>query len=118
MRRVFGFCIGLALFGATSAVAEMTRITSKEDFLSRVDGKTLARPLIKLFVTADGNITGSGASLPVSGDWVWKDGYFCRNLTWGKRDLGYNCQEITSEGQTIRFTSDQGKGDHADFKFR
>lgn len=118
MRIVFCFCIGVALLGGTSAMAEMTRISSKSDFLSRVDGKTLARPLIKLFVTADGNITGSGASLPVSGDWVWKDGYFCRNLIWGKRDLGYNCQEIKAEADTIRFTSDQGKGEFADFKLR
>lgn len=118
MRGIGLVCL-IGLLGlAVAAMAEPSRIVDKAEFVKTVQGKTLSRPLIKLFVTEDGNITGSGASLPVSGSWKWQDGYFCRDMRWGKRDLGYNCQEVKADSKIIRFTSDRGAGDHADFKLR
>ena len=39
---------------------------------------------------------------------------FLPDLFYGERDLGPNCQEVQVNGETLRFTSDQGQGIHAD----
>jgi hypothetical protein len=39
-------------------------------------------------------------------------------LVWGGDDLGYNCQEVKTNGSQLRITSDKGTGDSADFRLR
>jgi hypothetical protein len=103
---------------ATPVFADLQKVQSQSDFIALVNGKTLTRPLVKLQVSPAGAISGMGAVWEVSGQWTWKDGYFCRSLEWGGDDLGYNCQEVASDGGRIRFTSDQGAGQSADFTLR
>ncbi|WP_121061546.1 dihydrodipicolinate reductase [Chachezhania antarctica] len=103
---------------AGAALADLPRISSESQFREIVSGQTLVRPLVKLQVTPNGQITGTGATWKVSGNWQWQDGYFCRSLNWGGDDLGYNCQEVRSNGERIRFQSDRGTGDFADFRLR
>lgn len=110
---LFALVVGPAL-----ASAEYAKITDESEFLKLVQGKTLTRPLVKLRVSAEGQITGKGASWDVSGKWTWYNGYFCRDLNWGGTDLGYNCQEVGLSNGRIRFTSDQGRGRSADFLMR
>ncbi len=102
--------------GAVSA--EFARVADRDSFVAAVRGKTLARPLVELRVSPDGGIRGTGAKRPVTGRWQWQGGYFCRDLYWGNRDLGYNCQEVRANGDRIRFTSDKGRGQSAEFRLR
>lgn len=104
----------LALSGP--AAADLVKVETQNQFVSLVSGKTLKRPLISLTVTPDGRIEGRGLRWDVEGNWTWRDGYFCRDLFWGGDALGYNCQEVLVNGDTIRFTSDRGNGDSADFR--
>lgn len=111
--------LGFILVGAPAiAVAEYSKINGKTEFLKVVQGKTLSRPLVKLQVSQAGDITGRGASWDVIGKWKWQNGYFCRNLVWGGTELGYNCQEVGLSNGKLRFTSDQGQGQSAEFKLR
>ncbi|WP_299562249.1 dihydrodipicolinate reductase [uncultured Sulfitobacter sp.] len=103
---------------AAPASAEFAKIDSVSEFEQLVTGKTLTRPLVRLEVAPGGAISGMGAAWEVTGSWSWQNGYFCRSLAWGGDDLGYNCQEVTANGRKIRFTSDQGTGDSADFTLR
>jgi hypothetical protein len=36
----------------------------------------------------------------------------------GEDDLGFNCQLVQVNGETLRFTSDQGQGIYADLTLR
>ena len=114
--------IGAAAFAALAlpqtAAAELKRVESRSEFVSLVQGKTLSRPLVKLSVGADGSISGRGVRWDVTGSWSWQNGYFCRDLNWGGDELGYNCQEVRANGRDMRFTSDQGRGESADFRLR
>ncbi|MCV6586231.1 MAG: dihydrodipicolinate reductase [Marinibacterium sp.] len=111
--------VAVALTGfAGPAAAEFLKIDSAAQFRQVVTGKTLTRPLIKLRVDPKGRISGKGMQWDVTGSWSWRDGYFCRDLVWGGDDLGYNCQEVRVSGNKIRFTSDRGAGDYADFRLR
>ncbi len=103
---------------ATPVAAEFAKVNSGEEFKQIVVGKTLSHPLFKLQVSPDGGITGTGMRREVSGDWTWQDGYFCRDLFWGAKKLAYNCQEVRVNGKKIRFTSDKGAGQKADFRIR
>ena len=95
------------------AAAEYARIQNKSDFVAAVNGNRLTRPLVDLRVTSGGAISGKGAVWEVTGKWSWKDGYFCRTLVWGGKDLGYNCQLVARDGAKLRFTSDRGAGESA-----
>ncbi len=103
---------------AAPALADFQQVTSRSDFMALVGGKTLTRPLVKLEVKPNGQISGTGASWPVSGKWSWEDGYLCRSLEWGGDDLGYNCQEVKTDGNRVRITSDRGSGESAVFRLR
>ncbi len=98
--------------------ASETTVASRSDFENLVVNKKLERFLISLSVTSDGKIKGSAAGRNVSGDWDWINGYFCRTLLWGTRELKYNCQEVTFNGRRLRFISDKGKGQSASFALR
>ena len=100
---------------AGQVFASDTIITNRSDFENLVIEKKLKRFLISLSVTSDGKIKGSAAGRNVTGDWDWIDGFFCRTLLWGKRELKYNCQQVNFDGKRLRFTSDLGKGQSASF---
>jgi hypothetical protein len=117
--RVFAATLSIcAIMAVSPAFAEYQKVTSRSDFVSLVGGKTLTRPLVKLNIAPNGSITGSGASWPVTGKWQWQGEYLCRSLVWGGDDLGYNCQEVRTNGTRVRITSDRGAGESADFRLR
>ena len=103
---------------ARGAVAEFSIVSQQDEFVKVITGKQLERPFIKLSVSNAGNITGRALLSEVHGRWTWEQGYFCRDLFWGKKELGYNCQQVSLSGNKIRFTSDKGKGDYADFTLK
>ena len=103
---------------ASNAFAEPKVITTSNEFIELVTDKTLTRPFITLKVSSDGEIRGKGAFSKITGTWLWEDGYFCRSLRWGRTDLDYNCQRVTSDGNKLTFTSDRGQGDSASFTLR
>ena len=111
----FFFCVLLFSIISSGARSEYLVIKDKNTFIAAIKDKTLKRPLIRLEVTEDGKITGRAAMLSVTGQWTWENSYFCRDLFWGSRNLGYNCQQVSRSGKKIRFTSDKGEGDFADF---
>lgn len=114
--RALGIGCVFWLLASVAVQAELKKVTTLQEFVSYVQGKTLTRPLIKLTVSTDGNIAGRGATWDVEGTWRWQNGYFCRDLYWGGDPLGYNCQEVRANGNRIRFTSDRGTGDSAEFR--
>lgn len=107
-----------AIAFAGAAKAEFAKVNDVHQFKSIITGKTLTRPLIRLEVTPAGAIHGTGVRWEVTGNWSWRDGYFCRDLFWGGDDLGYNCQEVAVKDGRIRFTSDRGRGQSAVFALR
>ena len=112
------FALAVFMAMAAPAYAEFSKVEDQGEFVKLVQGKALKRPFVKLEVSANGEISGYGAAWPVSGEWTWNDGYFCRDLFWDGDALGYNCQEVQTTGDRIRFTSDKGAGDSAEFRIR
>jgi len=104
---------------ATPVFAESFKpVTSHDSFVSLMQNRELTRLGISLTVTPDGRIDGRAFGRDVSGAWRWQSGYFCRDLYWGSKNLGPNCQAVKVQGQTVRFISDQGTGEYADLTLR
>lgn len=118
MKRMFLAAVAATLALAVPAAAEFQQVTNRSDFVALMSNKTLTRPLVKINVMPNGEITGKGAAWPVSGKWQWKGQYLCRSLEWGGDDLGYNCQEVKVNGSKVRITSDRGAGQSAEFRLR
>lgn len=116
LKTVSPLLIALAVLCAGPVRAELAEIRNESAFREAVVGKVLTLPLVRLQVRSDGTIVGTGAARRVVGNWDWRDGYFCRVLKWGSRDLGHNCQQVGFVGEKLRFTSDRGAGDFADFR--
>ncbi|WP_445943899.1 dihydrodipicolinate reductase [Roseicyclus sp.] len=108
--------LGLGLIaGPRTAQAEEFRVVDSDTrFVALIEGRELRRLGIRLTVTPTGEIQGRAFGGPVTGQWRWENGYFCRDLFWNDTDLGYNCQLVQENGPTLRFTSDQGAGMFAD----
>jgi len=114
-------CIALVLAAglvapALAAAEQFQPVREQSEFVARVEGRDLTRFGIRLEVTPSGEIRGNAFGRPVSGAWRWQDGYFCRDLFWGERDLGANCQEVRVNGNRLRFISDRGAGQFADLR--
>lgn len=123
-QHVFAFSLGMA---ASTAMAEgwaltstdtFERVSDRSTFVDIMQQGTLNRFGISLNVQPDGRITGNAFGRDVTGAWDWRDGYFCRDLSWGNTALEANCQEVKVSGQMVRFTSDQGKGPFADLRLK
>ncbi|MEP3053942.1 dihydrodipicolinate reductase [Ascidiaceihabitans sp.] len=118
MQKFFATIAVAACVSAHTAAADVAKVQDKRQFVDLVAGKTLTRPFVKLEVSKDGTISGRGARWDVTGQWAWRDGYFCRDLFWGGDPLGYNCQEVTVREGRVKFTSDKGNGDSAEFRVK
>lgn len=120
MLRLATVCL---LFAATAPVAaeSFVPVKEKDRFLDLVQNRELRIGLynLSLNVLPDGRIDGSALGWKITGNWDWKDGYFCRELDWSGMEIGYNCQLVEASGaEKVRFTVDQGKGDSATFRLR
>lgn len=108
----------IALIALPAHAGGFEHVDDRPSFVSLIDGRTLTRFGIKLSVTPDGRITGRAFGRDVTGAWQWRAGYFCRDLYWGSKDLGPNCQAVKVQGRTVRFISDRGTGEYADLTLR
>lgn len=115
----FATCaLSAALIAAPVMAQAFEQIQTREAFIEATSGRDMTRFGIKVAVTPSGDIQGRAFGYPVTGDWQWQDGYFCRDLFWGGDPLGANCQAVRINGNTIRFVSDQGTGRSADLTLR
>ena len=111
----------LSIMGAGAAASsELAPIKERDLFIDYIDGRNLTIRLygLTLNVTDDGRIEGRAIGRPITGTWSWQDGYFCREMVWGERPIEYNCQLVEASGSTMRFTTDRGDGNYADFRLR
>lgn len=104
-----------------AAADGFTPVTDRTRFLDLVQNRELRIGLYDLSINVlpDGRIAGSALGWDITGQWSWKDGYFCREMDWSGTPITYNCQLVEAAGaEKLRFTVDQGKGDSATFRLR
>ena len=94
------------------------RVTTRDAFVSTVEGKRLTGGGVGLVVSRQGGISGRAFGFRVTGGWTWENGLFCRTINTAVRKLPRNCQTVALRGDILRFQADQGTGDVADLTLR
>ncbi len=113
-----GLALAIAALTAAPAASDYRPVTDQSEFTQLVVGRDMTRVGITVRVTPAGAITGRAFGQPVSGNWSWQNGFFCRDLFWGDTEFGYNCQAVARNGNSVRFTSDRGAGRSASLQLR
>ena len=111
-------CMAAILMSQAPAPAmaeQFVQVTDEARFLDLIEGRELRRFGIRLEVTPSGEIAGRGFGYRVTGDWEWRDAYFCRTMAYGNTEIPHNCQVVAVRGEEMRFVSDRGQGEFADF---
>ena len=118
--KVNGVCAALVILATAGSAGAMEKLSDRTEFLNSLSGRSLTIGLygLSLAVLPNGIIQGRAAGRDVKGEWTWQDGYFCRTMVWGKREIPYNCQLVEYDGREMRFTTDRGAGDYADFRLK
>ncbi|MEC8629024.1 MAG: dihydrodipicolinate reductase [Pseudomonadota bacterium] len=92
-------------------------VQERSEFVGLTLGKSLKAFAVTLQVTSEGAIRGRALGRRVDGEWVWRDGYFCREMTAGSTEYAEDCQVVLFDGQgTLRFIAERGAGDQVDLK--
>lgn len=113
------FALAALMAAPLPALAEgFSPVREKSEFMGLINGKSLTRFGISLNVTPNGAIQGRAFGTPVTGNWNWQNGLFCRDMAFGATEIAANCQTVHRNGTTLRFTSDAGKGDSADLRIK
>ena len=107
--------ISAIAFVTTSALPALAdnfkRIKSAEEFNALVVGKTLEWDGGTAIVYTNGKTNGKLKKQgKYTGSWVFSKGFYCRNLVIEKKETGTNCQTVEIDGNKMRLTRDQGKG--------
>ena len=111
---MFRIVFALLCLALPASAQDLTRVTDRAAFESRVIGQDLSRLGITVRVRPGGVIAGSAFGGEVTGSWDWQDGFFCREMSWGSRSWDWNCQAVYIGVDTVRFIADRGQGDSAD----
>ncbi len=110
-------CVFAIVLAAPVLAEGFQRIDDERKFTDLMKQYDLKRFGIRLKIGDNGQITGRAFGQRVSGAWDWENGFFCRDLYWGGKELDAdNCQLVEIRGNTVRFTSNKGNGDHADLR--
>ena len=59
---------------------------------------------------ADGSMTGNINGKPLSGEWTWEKGLFCREGNYGTQKVEPDCQKLEIAGDKLRVTQQNGNG--------
>lgn len=112
MRKMIMATTVLAMMAAP-ALADFKRITSEEQLRAELVGKKMYDDNGNWFRwNANGSMSGKlKDGQKFSGAWNWQKGFACRVAKVGNRDLGQDCQVIERDGNKVRFTRKQGKGE-------
>ena len=100
----------LMMIALATPVAAQERISTRDQFVSRVADRQLSRVGIGVTVTQDGRISGSAFGTGVTGSWDWSGAFFCRKMEWGSRSWDRSCQAVQIDGDRVYFIGDKGRG--------
>lgn len=103
----------------TGLAQSMKQITTKEEFVSLIKGRTSYGENGNSTWTADGKFQGIAKSGDkFHGVWAWHGPYLCINFVIRGKETGTNCGTYYSDGSNTLFVRDQGKGRESRGVFR
>jgi len=116
-RMALGAAMSIMMIGCV-ATPDYQPITTKDEYLTKVVGRTVSLGDGSSTTNADGTITGQFGGKPIVGTWTWEDGLFCREGTVGAELMERDCQRLEIAGDNLRVTRNSGKGSQSQFRLK
>ena len=88
-----------------------TRIETEAAFRAAFAGRAFAADGVAFLIHEDGRITGAVDGRPLNGRWWWEGAFLCRTARIDVEDLGTERELIERDGDRVRYTHDEGRGD-------
>lgn len=99
------------------AGGDFTRVTDAATFEAAVVGRNLNNvndaPSVFFRLNSDGSMNGDVGRGPLSGNWAFRDGYWCRTWTAGLKETSLNsenCQLVELRVGEVALSRDRGEG--------
>jgi len=111
-------CVSLPIMMACVATPDYELISTKEEYLTKVVGRTVRLGDGSSITNADGTMTGNAGGRAINGIWTWEEGLFCREGKIGNDTLERDCQRMEIAGEKIRVTRNYGEGSQSVFSLK
>ncbi len=119
MKRIGAAIAAGALLFAANPAAAWERITTEQQFVDEVAGRTIFNAAGSSWVLhPDGRLVGTWDGHSMTGRWEWHQAFLCRNVRIGGSESGTDCQIIEVQGDRVRITRDQGRGEASEVSMR
>ncbi|MBV1863307.1 MAG: hypothetical protein KUG74_02635 [Rhodobacteraceae bacterium] len=102
--------IAASVLASGVEAGSMKWIKKEADFRAMAVDKKITSSFGWVMINSNGKLTGKLTNGRFKGGWNWQKGYYCRNAKVGKKELGFDCQVIKSDGSAIDFIREQGTG--------
>ena len=91
--------------------AEWRRIDTRAEFIDIFADEVLLGDDLRFTIHSSGGITGQTGGQDFFGSWYWEGGFFCRAVSSGEEDLGWDFEVIERRGLHMRYTRQMGQGE-------
>ena len=92
------------------------RITTEQEFMDLVVGKTFSNDQGSGMCHADETITGEIDGKKLTGYWYWEGEHLCRTIRLGDEFLGSDCQGVFVSGDKMTVVGNEGAGDKVSYR--
>ena len=100
----------LSISVSVDAKSSERKITTEEEFRRIAEDKKQIASWGHVITRKDGSMRGFFNGRFISEEWTWEGQYYCRDVTIGVKNLGYDCQVVTVSGNKITYIRNKGSG--------
>ncbi|MDC0435054.1 hypothetical protein OAM69_05370 [bacterium] len=97
-----------SIITACAATPQYELISTKEQYVQTVSGRTLNLGNSSTTIHDDGRMTGIAGNKEIDGQWTWEGGKFCREGRIGNEALKRDCQKMELAGDRLKITRGDG----------
>ena len=110
--------LAITVSQSPATASDFKRVKAKSDFANIfVDRKGVAS-WGWVASQSDGTIVGKVNGERASGSWEWKNGFWCRTISWGSAEMPYDCQAVFHKNGTGVFIRNKGQGEQTVVKLQ
>lgn len=94
-----------------AAAGDFKRIKTEAEYREKIAGDKFVSGKDHVVIKENGKMSGKFGGKKLVGAWNWQQGYWCRTIRVGGKDLGSDCQVVMASDTQMYLIRKQGKGD-------
>ncbi|MDD9724565.1 hypothetical protein PVV74_03755 [Roseovarius sp. SK2] len=103
--------LGVSMLALPASASDFERVETKAEFDRVIVGRKAVASWGWVISQPNGTVVGQVDGEKAAGSWEWKNGFWCRTISFGSKDMPHDCQAVFHKGSTAIFIRDKGQGD-------